>query len=437
MQSDYNLVINKFIKEKKMKLMKNKYINIRTAAVKGLAGSFALLALLAFVLPMSAQANMAANTQIINAAHLSYNDGASTVTADSSVTVTVSLVPLAPTIPTGTGDSGQYTASNTVLNNHFTVVAQSNGPDSYTLTPAIVSQTNNNTSGTIGTMSPASPITLGGSVVVADGSHTNSATTIYVPTDGTADSVVNQIQANDWVVVGTSNPIQVQSVTDPGVVGGVPGIASIVFASGLSGGAPAAGDPVREQVTITVPVNSGTIDSSGSSIVITKHLTVASVTDPTKTVTSADVTDTYTSGAASFTKYVRNVTNAIVGGTDLQFPAGSGPHYYRTGVTAKTNEVLEYLIVVANSGTGDISAAVVTDGLPVTYANYNAGTIIYYDQSNTSHALTDAAADDAGKWVSPTITVNVGGTTPPTLPAAGGTIAAGETVHVVYRVTVK
>jgi uncharacterized repeat protein (TIGR01451 family) len=190
-------------------------------------------------------------------------------------------------------------------------------------------------------------------------------------------------------------------------------------------------------MTITVPVKSGTILNGGQSIVITKHLTVASVADPTKTITSADVTDTYTSGAATFTKYVRNVTNAIVGVTDLQFPAGSGPHYYRTGVTAKTGEVLEYLIVVANSGTGPISAAVVTDGLPVTYANYNAGTIIYYDESNTSHALTDLPADDAGKWASPTITVNIGGVTPPTLPAAGGTIVAGATVHVVYRVTVK
>lgn len=414
--------------------MRKKFINIRMAAVKSLTGSFALLALLAFVLPMSAQANMAANTQITNAAHLSYNDGVSTQAADSSVTVTVSLVPAAPTVPTGTGNSGQYTAPNTVLNNTFTVVAQSNGPDSYTLTPGFGSQTNNANSGSFGTMSPASPITLGGSIVVADATHTNNTTTIYVPSDGTADSVVNQIQAGDSVVVGANTAVQVQSVTDPGTSG----IATIVLQAALSG-APSAGDPVREQMTITVPVNSGTIVSSGSSIIITKHLTVASVTDPGQTVTSADVTDTYTSGAATFTKYVRNASVAVVGSTSLQYPAGTGPTYYRTGVTATTGQVLEYLIVVANSGTGSISSAVVTDGLPVTYANFNTtpysgSAVTYYNESGTASYLSATSDTDAATWSSPTLTVNVGtGATS----SAGGTIAAAASVHVVYQVTVK
>ena len=413
--------------------MKTTFINRRRAKLRSLISSLALLALMAFVLPISAQANMASNTQIINAAHLSFYDGAATQTADASVTVTVSLVQAAPTV-TGTGNSGAYTGVDTQLNNTFYVVAQANGPDTYSLTPAIVSQTNNSSTGSVSLTSPSSPVTLGASVVVADGTHTNTATTIYVPTDGTTDSVVNQIQANDWVVVGTNTAVQVDTVTDPGVVGGVPGIATIVLKTALGNGAPSAGDLVRERVTVTINVKSGTIQTAGTNIVITKHLTVASTTDGTKTTTSADVTDTYTSGKASFDKYVRNVTNAVVGGTSLLF---GGNTYYKTGVTAKTGEVLEYLVVIANSGTGDISSTVVTDSLPVTYSNYNAGTIIYYDESNTAHALTDNPADDAGKWVSPTITVNVGGTTPPTLPAAGGTITAGNTVHVVYRVTVK
>ena len=109
--------------------MKKTFINIRKAALKGLAGSFVLLALLAFVLPISAQANMASNTQITNAAHLSYFDGTATQTADSSVTVTVTLVQVAPTITKGPDQSTPYTGVDTQLNNTFTVVAQANGPD--------------------------------------------------------------------------------------------------------------------------------------------------------------------------------------------------------------------------------------------------------------------------------------------------------------------
>ena len=409
--------------------MKKTFINIRKAALKGLAGSFVLLALLAFVLPISAQANMASNTQITNAAHLSYFDGTATQTADSSVTVTVTLVQVAPTITKGPDQSTPYTGVDTQLNNTFTVVAQANGPDTYSLTPAIVSQTNNSNTGSVSLTSPASPVTLGASVVVADATHINTTTTIYVPSDGTADAVVNQIQANDWLVIGANAAVQVNTVVDPGGSG----IATITLKTALPG-APSAGDLVREQVIVTVLVKSGTIVASGTSIVITKHLTATSTTDASKTATSADVTDTYTSGLAGFTKYVRNVTTPIVGGTSLAF---GGFTYYRTGVTSKTAEVLEYLIVVTNSGSGPISSCTVTDGLPVIYANYNAGSIIYYDESNAAHPLTDAPIDDAGKWVSPTITVNVGGVTPPTLPAAGGTITAGNTVHVVYRITVK
>jgi hypothetical protein len=418
-------------------IMKKRFISIRLAVLKALAGGLALLALLAFALPMSAQANMASNTQITNAAQLSYNDGTGTQTVTSSVTVTVALIQVAPTIPTGTGGTTQYTGIDTQLNNTFTVVAQANGPDTYSLTPAVTG-TSNETGATISLTSPASPVTLGASVVVADATHTNTTTTIYVPSDGSAaDSVVNQIQANDWVVVGTNNAVQVQSVSDPGGSG----IATIVLQSALSSGnPPAAGDLVREQVTVIVNVKSGSITATGTNIVITKHLTVASTTDATKTVTSADVTDTYTSGKATFEKYVRNVNTSIVGVTSVQYPAGSGPTYYKTGVTATTGQVLEYLIVVTNSGTASISSAVVTDGLPVAYSDFNttpysgSTAVTYYNASGTASYLTAASDSDAATWASPTLTVYVGaGATS----SAGGTINASESVHVVYQVTVK
>jgi hypothetical protein len=409
--------------------MKKTFINIRLAALRALVGSFALLALLAFVLPQAAQANMAANTQIKNAAQLSYFDGATTQTANASVTVTVALVPSAAIDVAGPNQTTEYAGVNTQLSNTFTVTATANGLDSYTLTPTLGGGGINETGASVSLTSPSSPVSLGATVTLAN----CTTTTLYVPSDGTADSTVNGISAGTVVVIG-SDTRTVTSVTDPGGSG----IATIVLPA-LSI-APAAGVLVAQQVVVTVLAKSGTITASGQSIVITKTLTVASTTDPTKTTTSGAVTDTYTSGLATFAKYVRNVTNPIVGGGATTSYGGNT--YYTTGVTAKPSEVLEYIVTVTNSGTGNISSCVVTDTIPVNYANFNttpysgSTAVTYVNESNAVSYLTATAGDDAATWSSPTLTVNVG-TGAGIPPAPGGTIAAGNIVKALYQVSVK
>jgi len=395
--------------------------------------SLLLLMMLVLVAsPGSVWANMAANTQITNQATLSYNDGSTARTTTAAVTVTVTLVQSTPTVVKGLDQSTQYTGSDTQLNNTFTITATANGPDTYSLTPAITATTNA-TGASVSITSPVSPVTLGASVVVADSTHTSTTTTIYVPSDGTADSKVNEIAADDWVVVGTNAAVQVQSVTDPGASG----IATIVLKTAL-GSIPTAGMLVAEQQTVTVNVKSGTISTQGTSIVITKTLTIASTTDTTKTVTSDAVTDTFTSGLATFAKFVRNATNAVVGGGATT--AYGGSTYYTTGVTAKTGEVLEYIVLVTNSGTGSISSCVVTDGLPVNYASLNttaysgSSAVTYVDESNALSYYTAASDTDQATWATPTLTVYVGsGATS----SAGGTIASTNVVKVLYQVTVK
>lgn len=410
--------------------MKNKLISSRWAVLKAVAGSFALLAIVAFILPQFAHAALPANTQIINSATLSYNDGVSAQTATSSVTVTVALVPAAPGIVTGGNQTTQYTGDDTELTNTFYVTATSNGPDQYTLTPNLVSATNT-TGASVSLTSPTSPAWIGATITLTG----STDTILNVPSDGTGpDAVVNYIAVDDTVVV-SGEVRTVTAVSDPGGSG----TATITLDSALSS-APAAGVLVAERITVSVLAESGTITTSGTSIVVTKTLTATSVTDTDETTTSGNVTDTYTSGLATFTKYVRNVTTPVVGATALQFPAGTGPTYYRTGVTALTGEVLEYLIVVENSGSGSISSCVVTDNLPVTYSTFNttpysgSTAVTYYDESDVASYLTAGAGDDAATWASPTLTVNVGtGATS----AAGGSIVAGELVHVLYQVTVQ
>lgn len=409
--------------------MKNKLISSRWAVLKAFASCFVLLAIVSFILPQFAHAALPAGTQIVNSAQLSYYDGAATQTATSSVTITVALVAAAPGIETGGDETTLYTGADTELTNTFYVTATSNGPDQYTLTPAIVGTPTNTAGAGVSLTSPASPAWIGATITLSG----STTTVLNVPSDGTADAVVNYIAVGDTVVVGVEVRL-VTAVSDPGGSD----TATITLDSDLSV-APVAGVPVAERITVTVLVESGTISTSGTSITVEKNLTAASVTDPTKTTTSGNITDTYTSGLAEFVKYVRNVTTPIVGATALQFPA-AGPTYYRTGVTAVTGEVLEYLLVVTNSGSGSISAASVTDTLPVTYAAFNttpysgSTAVTYFDETDAAAYLTAAAGDDAATWASPTLTVYVGTGATNT---AGGTIAATKLVHVLYQVTVQ
>ena len=410
--------------------MKKIFIEIRGATLKAFASSVALIALMAFVLPQTVYANMAANTKIINSAKASYNDGTGLKeTPISSVTVTVTLVETAPGVAVTGGDqTTAYTGTDTVLTNTFTVTANSNGPDTYALTPNMGVQSNNSSGGSFGTVSPAGPITLGATITLSG----STATVLNVPSDGTADSKINEIQAGDTVVINVGGTDYDRTVAAPVTDTGL-GTQTITLTVALPG-APTVGTLVREQQTVTVQVKSGTIQTAGTSIEINKTLSAESQTGTKPTGTSGNCKDTYTNGIVTFKKYVRNTATVCSTGSTVAFNTHT---YCDSGVTATPGQTLEYLMVITNSGTGSVSAATVTDTVPVDYVDWVVGSIFYWDETNTSHALTDAAADDAGKFVSPTLTVNVGGTTPPTLPAAGGTIANGDTVHVVYQAAVK
>jgi hypothetical protein len=389
---------------------------------------FCLLLILA-AFTGSAWALTASNTQIINNASLSYNDGTSTRTVNAlPVVVTVSLLPGTPTVTKGLDQTTPYTGPNTPLVNTFTITASNtNGPDTYSLTPAITA-TVNATGSSVTLTSPTSPVLLGATVTLSG----STTTSLNVPSDGVSGPAVNGIANGDTIVVGL-DVATVNTVTNTGS-----GIATITLnGTGLSA-SPGAGLLVGEQQTVTVTVDSGTITTVGQNIVITKHLTIASTTDPAKTTTSTDITDTYTNGLASLNKYVRNITTPAAGGTIYSYPA-AGTDYYLTGITAKPGEVLEYILVANNSGTGNVTAASITDTLPITYVSlrtgaYSGGTdITYFNESGTASYLTAAAVDDAATYASPVLTVHVGsGATI----GAGGTIASGATVRMLYRVTV-
>ena len=400
----------------------------------------AQLALLVILLCISAPAwaNLAANTQIINSADLSYFDGAKTQHATATVTVTVSLVSGAPTIDKGGPYTTSYSGCGTTLIDSFLITAGSNGPDTYNLSAAVVPGapgTQNSTGPSAAPTPPTTTVFLGATVTTV-GSY---GSVLIVPFDGTIDTPakVNGIVVGSTVVIKTIGGDQTKQVNS--IQENVPaGFTSITVNSPLSP-VPPAGVLVAEQKTVTTTVTSGCIITSGTDVTVTDTLTATSGSGSGPAMTSGTVLNTYTSGNATLTKYVRNVTTSAPG-TLPAFGYGSPSNsYYLSGVTAKPGEILEYLLIAKNTtASGTVSSAVITDAVPTGYVTFKTGEyptakdITYVDETGAYHYLTVAGGDDAGVYVAPNLTVNVG--TGATI-LAGGSIAGNQSVAVLYQVT--
>ena len=380
-----------------------------------------LLALFVAVPVAPAWANLAANTQIINQARLSYNDGVSTKTATASVTVTVGLVASAPNIIAGSPQSTSYTGSGTVLTDSYTITAGANGPDTYNLSAAVTGSTN--TGGATATAT-APTVALGASVSTVG----SSTTTIVVPADGNLPGEmtgVNGIQVGDTVVING----ETRTVT---AISDNPSGTSTITLNAPLGAAPGVGVLVAEQRVVTVTVTAGTIISAGTDVTVSAAVTATSISSAVATTTSGSILNTYSSGVATLTKYVRNVS--VPSGTGVPY-IYSGINYYSAGVTAKPGEILEYILVSTNSGAGAVSSSVVSDVLPTSFVSlrlnaYGVGReVTYVSDTNVVTTLTSVADADAASYsaATSTLTVNVGsGATN----AAGGTIPGTSTVPV-------
>jgi hypothetical protein len=375
-----------------------------------------------FCLSAPAWANLAANTQIINSATLSYNDGTGTKTATASVSVTVVLVASAPTIVAGTAQTTSYSGSAT-LTDSYTVTASANGPDTYNITAAVSGSTN--TSGAAANPT-ALTVSLGATVTTAG----STATVIVVPSDGVANNNLNGIVVGATVVINGD----VRTVT--AISDNASGTSTITLNAPLSGGAPGTGVLVAEQKVVTTTVTPGTITSSGTDVTVSDKVTITSTTTSSATATSGAVLNTFTSGAATLTKYVRNVS--AVSGTGTAYVYNSA-NYYSAGVTAKPGDVLEYVLVATNSSTtGSVSASVVTDSLPTSYVAFKTGAysgsmdVTYVDDSGTASYLP-ANGTGAANYSAPTLTVYIGAGAKNLV---GGTIPANKSVLVLYRATV-
>ncbi len=391
----------------------------------------------------AALADMAAGVSISNIANVDWAENTGAAVPSNAVVVTVNLVPnlawddgsLAPsyeqTIVPGAGVS--YTMDLLNLSNGSATVTLNDD----TPTPGTNLNNDANFTATPTTTVPANDLTLVGTVASGPATDTGGGTwTIPVYNLDTADLNVgitrihiNGVTGTYYVVAAGSDAtnLVITSAGDPGVV---------------------VGDQIGEVLEITYAGTVATLPDTSLVGIHDHALTAASGTASDQISSDGNDgagNDWRTLVAVSdltITKYVRNDTAAVVGATtptDDGFGT-YGTSYYRSGVTGDPGDVLEYLIIVSNGGSGVATDVVVTDAIPTTYVNLDQATVDIDTNGDGTFNLTDAIlTNDAASYAAPNLTVyaGVGGTFVGPPATTGGTVAAGATTAIIFQVQIK
>jgi hypothetical protein len=406
-------------------------------------GTLSLLAAVAFPAG-SAWANTAAGVSITNNATLTYNGG---VTATSSVSVTVALKPSNPNI-TISGGSNAYTGANTPgILQTVVITATANGQTDYNVSVATAAQSNNSNSGSANIQTPynaAAPTSVNAPQLGATVTTGTSGTTyVTVPiTAGAANGVsISGITISAHILVINGSNSNAHEVAVTGIVDQGNGTYQIQWSGAIpAGDVPSAGVVVGERRVLNFYAYPGTVQASGTPISADVNATATNNSLSITTTTPAANSWTTTAPTVSFLKYVRNVTNAVVGngGSDT-FGVAT---YYRNNVTAKPGEILEYLVVATNTdATNPLTGCTVSDVLPTaTYAAFVSNAygankdITYSDTSNTvSNLQAYGSGTHQATLVGQNLNVKVGNGANDT---TAGDVPATKTVKILYQLTI-
>jgi uncharacterized repeat protein (TIGR01451 family) len=371
--------------------------------------ALAVITLAALVMPNLAAAysatGTAANTVISNTVTVNFNNASGTAQAPvtASATITVALVRANPTLNMP-GDQAIDPNATAVYN--YTITANSNGPDNYTLAVPTVVNSADFTSLSTGVLSTTTITNLGSTIAAAAAAA--GATAITVPSDGVADVIpsVNGIVAGDRVLIGAT-VYTVSSVTD-----NASGTSTINLGAGLAA-AVALGDSIYEQQTFTLTVTPGTVGATTTDQTITTTVT-AQYNGSGSTVSDITVT----------TVRVPNLTVAKAVSTD-----GATGGVYALTASSTPGSIVTYRITVTNSGAGAANAVTITDPLSA-YTAFNTGTCkVTTNIANTTYASAGAVITDAAcGYSAATSTITYTGTP---------SLAAGASEILFFQVTVR
>lgn len=406
-------------------------------------GALSLLAAVAFPAG-SARANTAAGVSITNNATLTYNGG---VTATSSVTVSVALKPSNPNI-TISGGSNVYTGANTPgIAQTVVITATANGQTDYAVAVASAAQSNNGNSGSANVQTPYNAAASASVNVPQLGATVTTGTsgTTYVTVPASAGAVngssINGIVIGAHILVINGSNSNAHEVAVTGIVDQGNGTYQIQWSGAIpAGDVPGAGVVVGERRVLNFYAYPGAAQTAGTDITVAVNATATNNTLSITTTTPAANTWTTTAPTVQFMKYVRNVTNAVVGnnGSDTF----GGATYYRNNVTAKPGDILEYLIVATNTDlTNPLTGCTISDVLPTaSYAAFVSNAygankdITYSDTSGTgSYLQAWSSGTHQATLIGQNLGVKVGDTASDT---QAGNVPATKTVKILYQLTV-
>lgn len=433
---------------------------------------------------MAALEGSAGNTVIRNTVTVNYEDGGGTPQTQISATidVTVNTIDVAPTVVSFSPSPGTTDGTGSTETYDVVIRTNSNGPSAITLSASDDSATNI----TLDTLNPPSlasggtlflgatvvdPTDSNGTSTIADGANI----TLEVPNDGglPSDTAVTGGSTNDGVINGLTDgdtvylhdgtdyfgpfTIAAGGVSDPATGSGTtaqPGSLILTNASGSGISIdPEPGWMILEAKTDTMTVTQG---------VVAVPTTAASwTTTVTATMNGIDGSGTVTTNATGavlrVSKYVRNVTDPNGSGTAQTISVGGSSYtFYESGVSGDPGDTLEYALVIENDSLGATQDVVATDPVPTyttlsTWADggYGSSTgssvFAVVDDGTVNDEMTVADTDDengtlgaanaAGTAAGSTLTFYLGDGGVDSSDT-GGTLQTGESITVVYRVTI-
>ncbi|MDX8387960.1 MAG: hypothetical protein R8M46_05435 [Ghiorsea sp.] len=342
-----------------------------------------------------------ANSIITNTATLTYTGNAAGTTA--SVDVSVSLVPVAPTILAATAVTAAEGQTATLT---YKIKSNSNGPDVYSFNaPSSVATLVTGS----GVQTTLASISLGINALGATAAKVLSnigSASITVPADGVADTNVNGIKAGDTVVIAL-NAYLVASVVDNATAD-----STIVLTTNLLTTVNP-GNLISEQQSFTVDITTGTVtapNTAGTEVVsvVAKASNGSASTSAAGTVNVVKVI---------YTKSVKVNAGAFVTATP----------------TVVSSDILTYRMLMSVPANSTLLNVLFTDTVP-TFMNYVLNSTTLDVDGPLGATLPANVADVAGS------TALVGGVSINSLGQAAGTVVggvAGVEVSVEFQVTVQ
>lgn len=408
----------------------------------------------------------AANTQLQNTVTANYsnlgNIPQTAVTATASITVL--LLPAQPNVAhIGTVTEG---VEGEVIDITFRVTTAANGEDTYTLagSDAVVGVSASSfasvTPFSLGATTVATSFTISAGVAPADGSHCTTAVptdicALEVPIDTVtgSGSSINGLTAGDLVTLSngaTEVSCTVASAVNAASAPTSAGSMSTLNVQSCSGGfVLASGDNILEYADINLSTTLGTLTGAADG---TATVTATVGINGGASLNTASTAITVKNTQLGIYKVVRNLSGGTGAAATADFDQVTigGNTYYKTGVTAKPGDVLEYAVVLQTlSGAGanvivtdpltlfttfnSVAPATASDNLSLLDEGTASCASSICDISGTFTNKTEADDGDQAKVVSGLITVYAGkgGTN-----SSGGTIAPGKVSVVTYQVTV-